>query len=233
MEYLKSQIWGEEAEYLLSECRRLPAKSKNILMIRHSAREEPTSFKDTISAQLTEIGRKSALEFGKNLSSQFSYTIYHSPLKRCQETAQLINKGLQEQGIKSIMAGSMNSLIRIDGGKEKIPYYWDRDGAEPFINYWFGGFYPLWEIEPAIQVAQRTAMEIKQHLMNIEDSTIIICVSHDYSILSYLFYWAGILSSHSWIKYLGGFIMQINENFLKIYHNHQQKDVPFPYWWNL
>ena len=108
--------------------------------------------------------------------------------------------------------------------------YFSRD-QHHFVDHWIAGFYPESTIENPSNVAKRVSDDIIINSENIENDTLDIYISHDFHLLLFLFYWTGILATKQWISYLDGFILQIYDDFLKIYYGNEEKEIPLPYWW--
>lgn len=231
MSNLKEVHWKRDVSNIIAQAKDLIPDLPAILMIRHSAREEPKELLKAIEAPLTEIGKKTAIELGEKLNQLRQYRMFHSPKARCKNTALKIQEGLENKGIITEFKGELDCLIRINSDQQVFAKYWNRDGEHRFVDYWFSGFYPKWEIEPAIVVAQRTAKEIMHYFQEIETNGIDLYVSHDYSILVYLRYWTGILVTKEWINYLGGFWLQFHENHMILLFGGKKHLIPYPSWW--
>jgi broad specificity phosphatase PhoE len=231
MNLLSSVPWGKPAENLLNYIKDLNSDNLISVFIRHSEREEPRELSDILKAPLTEQGKYTAFEFGKELPNNINYRIFHSILERCIDTAEYIEKGIIKNKGKVKVRRPMKNLTKIEGKNEKFLEYLGRDSFD-FINFYLAGHYPPEDIEPAIKVAQRTASELSQNSLTAETNSVDIYVTHDFHVLVYLFYWGGIFNSSKWIQYLDGFILQFNNNKLKFYYNGEIKEVNYPYWWN-
>ncbi|UYP44573.1 hypothetical protein NEF87_000858 [Candidatus Lokiarchaeum ossiferum] len=223
--------WNRDVLNIISQSEDLIPDLPAILMIRHSAREEPKDLLNAINAPLTELGKKLAIEFGDKLNISKQYRIFHSPKPRCKNTALKIQEGLDDNQVKTEFKGELDSLIRINSDRNIFAKYWNRDGEHRFVDYWFSGFYPKWEIEPAIVVAQRTAKDIMHNFQEIESNKVDLYISHDYSILVYLRYWCGILATKEWINYLGGFWLQFQKNHIFLLFGGNKYHIPYPAWW--
>jgi phosphohistidine phosphatase SixA len=230
MKILPEVSWGSPVIKLLSYINDIKNNCKTIVVIRHSAREEPKDVTKVFKAPLTQLGKDAALEFGNNLPNSRTYQIYHSTIDRCKETAKYIEKGIKNRAGKTIFQGDLETLTTIKCSREKFIEYINRD-SDLFVDYWLAGHYPQEEIEPAIDLAQRTAFKITQNSLETETNIVDIYVTHDFHILVYLFYWAGILSTAQWIQYLDGFILQFRDRKLHFYYNAGKKEVNFPHWW--
>jgi len=230
MKILCEVAWGKPVLKLLSYANQLNNNCKTIMVIRHSAREEPEELTEVFEAPLTQLGRDAAFEFGSLLPNSRTYQIYHSTIDRCRDTAKYIEKGIKSKNGKTIFHGDMETLMTIKCSREKFIEYVERD-SDLFIDHWVAGHYPQNEIEPAIDLAKRTAFEITHNSNSKELNTVDIYVTHDFHVLVYLFYWAGILSTSQWIQYLDGFILQFKRNKLIFYYNEGKKEIGYPHWW--
>mgnify|MGYP000963981647 FL=1 len=59
-----------------------------------------------------------------------------------------------------------------------------------------------------------------------------IFVGHDISLMAYEFGWLGKLrdTAVSWLDFLGGFSVMINNGFINAYSQGKELKVPTPYW---
>jgi phosphohistidine phosphatase SixA len=71
-----------------------------VVLMRHSARVIDTAENDAIM-ELTEEGRQAAYELGKALPPNALIRFYSSPIHRCVETSNLIEKGYLFEGEKT------------------------------------------------------------------------------------------------------------------------------------
>ena len=131
-----------------------------IIMLRHSEREEPEILEEIFKAPLTERGHVAAFEFGMNLPKKFDYRFFHSPVKRCENTALEIRKGISNsKQSNSFPIDSLESLFMVNCDFEKFKSYLRKTNRK-FMDYWIGQFYHPDEIEPPLTVAKRIATDI-------------------------------------------------------------------------
>lgn len=222
--------WGTPAMALLAHAKHLVPRSPAIVMLRHSERDRLQEVKDLSAMPLNERGKRTAFEFGQQLPHDRSYHFFCSPLTRCRQTAEHIRDGVQQQGA---VVGDMTDLPSLVSGYVSPQEYvkiLHRDGS-PFIYNWLAGHYPPSFLEPTRSIAQRTAAEMLERLRSAKPDDTLICVSHDQQVTSYLFHWAGILDTESYIKFLDGFILQNAANQLIVYHKNGIKEFTPPHWW--
>ena len=228
--YLSKVIWGKGALNLLSNLQKITQDNPTILFLRHSAREEPNNFEDTLHAKLTEEGRKGAYAFGDQLPKAWNYRIYSSSIQRCVDTSLEIQKNLNTRDISVSNQGTLDNLFRIDSSNEKFLKYNKRDGKN-FIDYWISGFYPAVEVESTLSIAQRLSKDVLSNRKETPDEVLDIYISHDFHLILLLFHWAGELASPQWIDYLDGFLVQLKPDKMLFYYNMGIKSVPYPQWW--
>jgi len=226
LNYLKNTSWGKPALSLLKHMKSIDPDKPAILMLRHSERNEIT---DDIEIPLNESGIQAAYEFGLLLPNHLKYHFYHSPIVRCKETAENIKKGIEENHGKTDFLEEMKSLTRVFIVGKKYFEYLSREG-ENFVYNWIAGHYPPWEVNTSLNVAKRTMFELYTFLERAKKNDICICSSHDLQVTAYLFHWAGILATESYIQFLDGFIMQVYNNKMVFYHKNGIKEVKLPYW---
>ncbi len=228
---LNSVPWGAPARALLSHAKDLVPNAPAIVMVRHSEREAMPEAKDLRVTPLNERGKQAAREFGSRLPSGRAYHFRHSPLDRCRQTAEGIREGIKKQGGTVEDISPLESLVSgyLDG--EAYVRFMFRDGV-PFIYNWLAGHYPPSVMEPFQNVAQRTAAELAGLLQTAKASDTFVCVSHDHQVTAYLFHWAGILATDSYILFLDGFILQHVNGKLIVHHKNGKKELSPPHWWN-
>jgi len=125
---------------ILNFIEKLPGQSA--IVIRHAERYDITCAGDYWTCGLTDVGIKQAADFGTALAGNFdSYRLFHSPVKRCQQTAESIAESLTAAGkeVQSIEPERQLSVLsymhvdEVQGFREA-----DRFGKN-FIRAWFDG----------------------------------------------------------------------------------------------
>ena len=230
MTELESTPWGKKTQILLQSVEMLQPELPTILMLRHSAREEPSEIEKILNAPLTESGRQGAEEFGKHLPATWRYTLYSSPVGRCQDTAAHIQKGLKNNQIEVQNNGTMDNLHDIT--VDPIPFMrvFSKEGML-FLRKWIEGQFSTKIVEPAIDVAQRAAKEIKIQISSQDPGNLHVYVSHDFQVILFLYFWSGINAMTEWISYLNGFFLQFSNSTLIFLLNGKKIEVPYPDWW--
>jgi len=230
MTELESTPWGRKTQILLQSLDMLQPDLPTILILRHSAREEPSEMEKILKAPLTESGRQGAEEFGQKLPSTWSYTLHSSPVGRCKDTATHIQKGLETNQIEVKNKGIMDNLHYITVDPIPFMQIFSQEGMA-FLRKRMDGQFPTNIIEPAINVAQRAAKEIKSHFTSQDPNNLNVYVTHDFQTILFLYFWGKIDAMTDWISYLNGFILQFSDSTLIFILNGKKIEVPYPDWW--
>jgi broad specificity phosphatase PhoE len=228
---LQDVPWGKPALALLSHAKNLKPDTPAVIVVRHSERNDISSVDDYGNLGLNPTGLKAAHEFGSLLPADRNYHFYHSPVSRCRQTAENIREGLQDRGVTVNSLIEMRSLARIYITRESYLALMGRDGRN-FVYNWLAGHYPPWDINLSLNVAQKAALEIRKIVKKASSSDTYVFASHDLQVTAFLFHWAGILLSDSYIQFLDGFIFQKYDNKLVFYYKNGKKEFQIPYWWD-
>lgn len=230
MDILSNVHWSNGARNVLKNFSFLDLNKKTALFLRHSAREEPIGFNETIKAPLTSEGIDAAIEFGTKLPSEWNYRIYTSPVQRCVDTGKYIQEGIVKNNIEVINSGILPNLTLIKNNSKEFLKLFSRDQPK-FLDYWIAGFYSEEIIESSFDVARRLAQDLILNQQKKDSNLLDIYISHDFHLLLFLFYWSGKLATKRWIGYLDGFFVQFDEESMKFIHHENMYTVPYPDWW--
>ena len=228
--------WTSETCTLLNTINRDINEQDNfMLFLRHSHRESHSGYGDVNTIQLSEEGKIAAFEFGSSLPIKKNYRIYHSKIKRTEETAVEIQRGLQNAHVNNHhrnrveIMGILPPLTGMAGIGLSIFSMVSRD-KESSIFKWAAGHYPRTDIEPFTSYIQRAAKIMWGQHLQAEPGTIDILISHDFHLMALQNGWSGLLKEGEWIKYLGGFIVKLNPESLIMYKNGRKINMSYPFW---
>jgi len=230
-EILQNVDWGKPSLDILRKSRQLDFDYPSVMVIRHSERYEPIKLDKIHKAQLTEVGKKCAKNFGELLPTELKYRISHSISERTQDTAIEINQGIIERGGQSIIEGPNPVLSHILQYENSFNEYLEQDMGN-FFNHWISGLYPPYKLEDSKLFAKRFGNYAFKDLLEVCNNRMNIYVSHDIFILNYMFHWFGINLASEGLRYLDGFIMQEIEGELFIYYKNGIKKTKRPFWVN-
>jgi broad specificity phosphatase PhoE len=153
------------------------------LLVRHAERFEITRDMNPLEALLTEQGKADAVEYGKAAAVLSPLTVYHSPVKRCRQTAEGIVRGIEAAGGEADPRGAFAKL----GDPYVMDNYastwelFDRFGHHGFFREWFSGRLPrdyLLPLEEAAEIGVNCLRE-----MNAKHNNTVIAVTHDWNIM--------------------------------------------------
>ena len=240
---LDSIEWGKPALSLIEHIKKLDPTLPATLHIRHTERPQatPEGLKQAMKAghsQLlsSERGKQAAYELGKQLPKGREYRVYHTSVKRTQETAENIHKGILAQNLNSKLEG-----VFFKGPNDDYPKrlrYMRRDTPEldksirQFFIHRVSGRYPPWELEDSMLIAKKQAAKMVENLRTAQMNTLDVCVSHDVVIATFMLHWFGIMVDERFIEFLDGFIVQLYEETMVVYTKDERREVYYPYWWN-
>ena len=234
---LESVDWGKRALQLLQQVHNLDPNTPAIMHIRHSERhtlEENTPY----GMALTETGVQTSIEFGGKLPTNRRYNIFSTRIQRSIDTAELIHKGIQENGgysrddgvikVTSIRDSTVHqrNMIKLHEGRSS------EEAIRYFVYRWVSGHYPESVIKPSLEFTQQAARVMMQSIKEAEPEDVVIWVSHDNWIAPFLLHWLGV---YDWghIQFLDGFILQFYEDHMMLFFRDEKTKVSYPHWWNM
>ncbi|MHA2394627.1 MAG: hypothetical protein ACXAEX_22085 [Promethearchaeota archaeon] len=245
---LGSVEWGNPALSLLNQLDNLDPSKPAVMHIRHSAREHKVHRHSTLSKE----GKEAAYEFGSIIISN-NTRLYYTTIDRTKETAYQIHKAISDKGLQSKIMDIVKVISTIDldehnkimtnimeefqitrkiTSKEIIQFMNSTDSPiKTYVLRWFSGQYsPLYR-RPSLEFVQLLTKIMEKNLKTIKSGGLDIYVSHDTWIAALLFHWFGIIPVQ-WIRYLDGFIIQLDDTRIHLYLPDEIKLVNYPYWWN-
>lgn len=153
------------------------------LLIRHAERQEISDVMKMFDALLTEKGRADAFALGGKLASTGSIVLYHSPVARCRETAEMIAAGIIDAGGSAEVRGATNDLggfYLVGDGREMIPLIRKHDFL-PFVRLWFDGALQPGLMMPLADAARAQLAFLEAQLG--EGAFSFINVTHDWNVM--------------------------------------------------
>ena len=245
---LGSVEWGKPAISLLKQLDNLDPSKPAVMHIRHSAREHKVYRHSTLS----EEGKDAAYEFGSKINSN-NTRLYYTTIDRTKETAYQIHKAILDKGLQSKMMDTVNVTLTIDIEKHNkimtkimeefqitrkitskdIIQFMNATSSpiKTFVLRWVSGQYSPTYRKPSLEFVQLLTKIMDKNLKTVQSGGLDIYVSHDTWIATLLFHWFGIIPEH-WIRYLDGFIVQLDETKIHLYLPDEIRLVNYPYWWN-
>jgi broad specificity phosphatase PhoE len=168
---------------LLRNLNDIPASGRAVAVLRHSARDDITTMRDAPFVPLNARGLEAAQAFGAALPKGRRLVLLHSPILRCQETAE------------QILLGYGGGTIQGPDEGLGIPYVLDlaaladlatRMGQREFATRWFSNDLEdlaKEAVEPSEDAAQALAALATDHLRAAKPGEIRLLVSHDWNVM--------------------------------------------------
>lgn len=197
-------------------------------MLRHAARHAITDPKQPHLAELTEAGHAAAERFGEQLAGYSRVRLFHSPVKRCQQTVEGVARGAQRHGVAVEILGE-NAALGID-------YIRDVDEAgrlsvlhgPHFVRLWFDGAIAPTVVDPIPALAQRKLVFVRERLAEIaaQPGALDLHVSHDWNIMILREHLCGVRHEETgWLTYLDGVAFAPTTGGVRAIYRDRARDV--------
>jgi broad specificity phosphatase PhoE len=206
------------------------AGGAELIMVRHSRREEPEEVHEILHAPLTDEGREGARRFAQSLPPGKRYRLYHSPVDRCAETARIVAEALPAGSAEGVEEAKF--LFRVQARKESFARFMRRDGDD-IINHWIAGHYSPEEIQEPLEFAH-SVRQAWQSLRDLHDPGVTsLFVSHDLHTSVCLYLWTGIFrGSENMIEPMDGFFLEDRGDEMTAVTKDGAKTLAPPHWWH-
>jgi broad specificity phosphatase PhoE len=156
----------------------------HVLLFRHAEREEIIQFHKSTEALLTARGKADARRLGGELAGRFDKkTIFHSPVRRCAQTAAELARGLADKNDPAVAGGELSWLAGdfIGAQADFVNDYMNVHGWQAFLRTWFDGVFPAERIQPLTVAAPTELTYLKKQLA--AHAGLVIDVSHDWNMM--------------------------------------------------
>jgi len=223
--------WLVQARNILKNLNKFPKKSKLILVLRHSHRNEPKILKNLHKLRLTSQGHAMAKKFGENLPKNRYIRLFHSRIWRCEETAEDIHEGFKNSGGKSELKGELAPLYDIGINYQSYLEQIKNHNLRETLLRWAAGFYLPKEWPHLIPYCQKAAHLIWNQLKDAPERGLDIYVTHDWHLMTFRFGWFGLPPDDRWVEYLGGLAFTFEEDHNLLLDYGKIKSIEFPHWW--
>lgn len=192
---------------LLDVLRSLPSGAPAAAFLRHAERFPITDIADPAAAEITPAGALSAEEFGRQLSGFDYVRLFHSPVKRCRQTAECLARGAAAAGLGVELVGPEDAL--------GIDYILDFKEAgrltvehgEHFVRLWFTEKVSPSVIRAARELADRKLAYVAGRLREpcTRARRLDLHVSHDWNIIVLRELVCGVRHEEAgWLDFLDG-----------------------------
>jgi hypothetical protein len=194
-----------------------------LLFLRHAERHSIIRLEKQKYALLTEKGERDSFLFGQKIKEYHKKTIiFHSPVKRCIQTADYIFKGINDTensipgGIQPVLGGD-----HISKNPGAFSRYFNKYGNRKVLRMWFDSKIPEDIIMPFQDIAQMEMKLIINQLNTYGD--FIINITHDWNIIVLLEYYFTLRFEKTGMpEYLDGIaVYKENENLCLRYKKYE------------
>ncbi len=170
---------------LLETIHKLPSAANAAAVMRHAARHPIANPSEPTLAEITADGAKAAEAFGAQITGFARVRLFHSPVKRCRQTAECIAQGASSAGLAAEVAGPREELgvdyIRdlVEAGR------WTVKHGDHFVRLWITGQAPETVIGPARELAERQRDFVAARLREAAPGgrRLDLHVSHDWNVI--------------------------------------------------
>lgn len=202
------------------------------VILRHAARYPILDLARPELAEITPEGAEAAQAWGQKIDGFAQLRLFHSPVKRCRQTAECIADGAVRAGLRVVHSGPESAL--------GVTYIRDLAEAgrlsqvhgEHFVRMWLRG-----EVSPSVimetkQVA-RTKIDCLMHRLDEPgraDNCLDVHVSHDWNIMVLREHMLGLRHEETgWLGYLDGLCMALDEGALAVAYRAHRRDRVLPW----
>ena len=173
---------GYELLDTIAELKSAPAVAA---VMRHAARHPIANPAEPTLAEITANGAKAAAEFGARLTGFDRLRLFHSPVKRCGQTAACIAQGAAAAGLAVELVGAREEigvdfiLDQPEAGRLTVLH------GDHFVRLWVEGKIPTTVVRPAQALAARQTAFVTARLREptAGGRRLDLHVSHDWNII--------------------------------------------------
>ena len=227
--------WGKNALALAKNVHQLDKDKPAFIHIRHSERPPMEVNQETFDMPLSPRGEQAAYELGLQLPNNRHYHLYHTDVDRTKKTAEMIQRGTQENNGDSEIVDEIPlfTVLNIEKtGKilKELNIPDDSLRAQAIFYKWISGIFPPDVLKPSLDFSQEAASMMLNKLEAAEPSDVFVWVTHENWIAAFLMHWFGEWS-FGWVPFLDGFTFQTYDEYMSVYFRGEEKKPKFPYWW--
>jgi broad specificity phosphatase PhoE len=171
---------------LLATLHSLAAHRTVAAVMRHAARHPIVDPREPLAAELTMEGKRDAEAFGGRITGFDRVRLFHSPVKRCQQTAESVAAGAARAGLAVELLGPQPDLgvayilNQIETGRLSGVH------GEHFVRLWFTGQVSVEFIERAPDIVRRKIAYVTARLGETDAAAgrrLDLHISHDWNVI--------------------------------------------------
>lgn len=198
------------------------------VVLRHAARHPIVDPREPLAAELTDAGRQDSEAFGARLTGFARLRLFHSPVKRCQQTAECVAAGATRAGLAVELAGAQPEL--------GVAYILDQtetgrlSGAhgEHFVRLWFTNQVPERLILRAPDIARRKLAYLDAKLAEPAPGgrRLDLHITHDWNVLILREILLGVRHEEAgWAPFLDGVVFTAEAGTLRAFYRERSAVV--------
>jgi Histidine phosphatase superfamily (branch 1) len=224
-------MYGHE---ILETIHSLAADAPVAAILRHAARYPILDLARPELAEITPEGAAAAERMGARLGRFERLRIFHSPVKRCQQTAECISRGATTAGLSVEHVGPEAAL--------GVDYILDLAEAgrlsqvhgEHFVRLWVRGEVSVGIVRGTKQVAETKLACLTRRLKEpvVGGRRLDLHVSHDWNIMVLREHLLGVRHEEAgWLSYLDGLGLSLQGGVLQVAYRAQVRRQELPWQW--
>jgi len=216
---------------ILHTLRALDTRRVVALLIRHAERFPIVDVTDPTQAELNPAGRAAATALGARLEGFSRLRLFHSPVTRCQQTAECIARGAASAGLAVELVGPQDPL--------GIDYILDLAEAgrltalhgDHFVRLWFSGRISPRVIRPAAEIAAEKLAYLTARLDEAAGpGRLDLHISHDWNTIILRELMLGVRHEEAgWLDFLDGVAFEPKPGALQAVYRDRTATRPLPW----
>jgi hypothetical protein len=223
-------MYGHE---LLTAIASLSADAPAAAIMRHAARYEIADSAHPTLAEITPEGAAAAEEMGRRLSGFERVRLFHSPVKRCRQTADCLARGIRDVGIMVVDHVGSEKTLGVD-------YILDLREAGRLSDLLGEHFVRLWmkkQISEAVVRAAKPIVEEKLAYLtsklaepSLNGRRLDLHVTHDWNILILRELLLDLRHEEmGWLAFLDGLAFAMHAGQLEVVYLDHRRRQPLPW----
>ena len=221
-----------QGDELLATLQSLGNPTAAAVVLRHAQRFPIIDPSEPTLAEITPAGAAAAEALGRRIAGVDRVRIFHSPVKRCRQTAECLAQGAAAAGLTVELAGPRNVL--------GVDYILDLDQAgrlsqlhgNDFVRLWFTGQLAEAIIRPAAQIAAEK-LDYLTHCLQEPGGTgrrLDLHVSHDWNVIILREHMLQIRHEEAgWLTFLDGLTLVQRPAGLQAVYREHSRIQPLPW----
>ena len=217
---------------LLETIRSLPSGGASAAILRHAARFPIADPSEPTLAEITPAGAAGAESFGARIAGFDEMRIFHSPVKRCAQTAEKIARGARAAGLAVDVVVAQPALgvdyilDLVEVGRLNALY------GDTFVRLWFSGRIPEAAILPAARIACTQLFFLTERLQEPcqRGRRLDLHITHDWNVIILRELMLGVRHEETgWLTYLDGLAFSCQADGLRVVYRDRTRTQPLPW----